>query len=107
MDPKKLQSLYVQIVRFVDEQQPGWVECEFTDADGRRHKIVDKLPIFTSADLRADSAYPQAGTMPCEILGRWRDVSGKDLVRISTANPLDDVSAEGVSEFVVFADQLS
>jgi hypothetical protein len=100
-------NLAVQIMRFVDERQPGWVACEFEDAEGRRHTLVDKLPIFTSEDLRPNSTYPKPGNMPCEILGRWRDASGRELARISTANPLDDKSVEGLSEFVVEATHLS
>jgi len=46
------------IVRFVDEYQPGIVECEFADAEGRIHKIIEKIPIVTAADLWSDSAYP-------------------------------------------------
>ena len=100
-------NLLVQIVRFVDGHQPGWVACEFEDVEGRRHTLIDKVPIFTSEDLRADSIYPKPGTMPCEILGRWRDANGRELARISTANPLDNKSAEGLSEFVVAVAQLS
>jgi hypothetical protein len=100
-------NLKGQIVRFVDERQPGWVEFEFEDAEGRRHMFVDKVPILTSKDLRADSAYPQLGLMPCEVLTRWRGQDGRELVRISTANPLDDKSAEGLTEFVVEAAKLS
>jgi hypothetical protein len=100
-------NLTVEIVRFVDEHQPGWVACEFQDAEGHRHTIIDKVPIFTSEDLRRDSTYPKPGTIPCEILGRWQDATGRELARISTAHPLDDKSAEGLSEFVVEAAQLS
>ena len=33
----------VQIVRFVDSHQPGWVECLLVDAERRRHIIVEKV----------------------------------------------------------------
>ena len=91
----------------MDGSQPGWVACEFKDAQGRRHTIVDKVPAFTSENLRADSAYPRPGILPCEVLSRWRDTSGRDLVRISTANPLGDESAEGLSVFEVEATKVS
>jgi hypothetical protein len=39
-------SLRVQIVRFVDEYQPGIVECQFRDADGQMHSAIGKLPCF-------------------------------------------------------------
>lgn len=102
-----IQNLAVQIVHFVDQHQPGWVECEFADAEGRKHLFTDKVPVFTREDLWTDSAHPRLGSMPCEVLARWRDSSGRELVRISTANPLGDESAEGLSEFVVLSSQLS
>ena len=40
-------DLAVQIVRFVDECQPGVVACEFVDADGHLHTLIDKVPIFS------------------------------------------------------------
>src|SRR6185437_2963991 len=49
-------SLKVQIVRFVDGHQPGFVECEFRDAKGELHVIRDKLPVLTTANLWSDSA---------------------------------------------------
>ena len=103
----ELRNLAVQITRFVDNHQPGWVICEFTDAQGSRHTFVEKVPVLTSEDLRAGTIYPRPGSLPCEILARWQDSAGTELVRISTARPLDDKSAEGLSEFVVTADQLS
>jgi hypothetical protein len=41
-------QLAVWIVRFVDQHFPGWVECEFIDAEGRRHTVRDKVPVFTT-----------------------------------------------------------
>ena len=47
----KMPNLRVQIVRFVDvEPQPGIVESQFRDAQGEVHSIIDKIPLFTSAD---------------------------------------------------------
>jgi hypothetical protein len=103
----KISNLNVQIVRFVDEHQPGWVACEFQDVEGHRHTVIDKVPILTNEDLRADSAYPKPGTLPCEVLDQWKDSNGAELARISTRYPLDDQSIEGLSEFVVAATQLS
>ena len=43
-------SISVQIVRFVDGHQPGLVECELIDAEGRRHIIVDKYLLVSFFD---------------------------------------------------------
>ena len=104
---KTIANLSVQIVRFVDSHQPGWVACEFSDSMGRRHTVIDKAPIFSAEDLRKDSAYPRPGKMPCEILLRWKDASGNELAHITIASPLDDKSEEGLSEFVVHETLLS
>jgi len=54
-------NLAVEIVRFVDDHQPGWVECEFIDAEGRRHTIIEKVPIVSPDKLDSTSEYPQSG----------------------------------------------
>src|SRR5215467_56086 len=99
--------LHVSIVRFVDESQPGFVECEFTDADGTVHSVVDKVPIFSPDDLWNDSAYPQPGFARCEILERSQDSRGNKLARVTIAEPDGLESKNGLSEFVVLEAQLS
>jgi hypothetical protein len=96
-----LGQLAVQIVRFVDDAQPGWVACEFLDAHGRTHTLIDKAPIFTDKMLEATSVYPQLGSVGCEVLARWKDASGRELLRVSTAKPCWITSTEELSEFVV------
>ena len=103
----KIQNLAVQIVRFVDDHQPGWVEFEFVDAEGRQHKFIDKIVIFTADLLNSGSAYPQSGGVRSEVLAEWRDARGRQLVRVSTARPEGIDSTDGVSEFVVPTTQLS
>jgi hypothetical protein len=100
----KIKNIAVQIVRFVDERVPGWVECEFTDAGGRVHRFIDKVPVFTSEMVWTDSAYPRPGAMECGVLASWRDADGMELSRISTADP--EQSGEGLSEFVVLSSQV-
>jgi len=102
-----LDQLTVQIVRFVDDDQPGWVACEFVDAEGRRHELIDKVPIFSDVMLDETSTYPQAGVARCTILGRWSDVNSRELVRVSTVKPDGIESTEGLSEFVVLSSQVS
>lgn len=100
-------TLVVRIVRYLgDAPQPGIVAAEFTDAAGRRHTLVDKVPIFCGAELDAASAYPCEGGAACEVLARWEDAHGRALARISTVRPDGIESVEGLSEFVVLAPQL-
>jgi hypothetical protein len=102
------QELAVQIVRFVDDDRfPGWVACEFEDAMATKHVIIDKVPIFTTEMLDANSSYPQAGTVPCTVLSREKDSVGRELVRITTSSPVAIESTTGISEFIVSAAQIS
>ena len=102
-----MHQLAVQIMRFVDNAQPGWVACEFEDAEGRRHELIDKVPIFSDVMLDETSTYPQAGGARCTILDRWSDVNSRELVRVSTVKPDGIESIEGLSEFVVLSSQVS
>jgi hypothetical protein len=100
-------NLAVEIVRFVDDHQPGWVACEFVDAAAHRHTLIDKAPIFTAELLDATSSYPQPGLVGCEVLSRLEDDKGRELVRVTTIKPWDMESTEGLSEFVVLSTQLT
>lgn len=100
-------SLRVDIVRFVDEYQPGIVECLFNDVWNQPHTIVDKIPLFTEEGLGSDSKYPQPGSIRCEVLDRSIDVQGRRITRITIAQPDNLESADGTSEFVVFDSEVS
>ncbi len=99
--------LRIQIVRFVDEQQPGFVAGEFTDTQGCRHTIIDKVPVIGVTDLWSDSKYPQPGAAKCEILERLQDGEGRKLSRITIDKPWSLESVDGQTEFVVFDEQLT
>jgi hypothetical protein len=99
-------ALHVDIVRFVDDYQPGIVECAFTDADGIRHVLIDKIPMFTTADLWSNSKYPQAGTARCQILARSRDASDRGVARITITAPDGLEALDGKTEFTVFESQI-
>ncbi len=96
--------LLTALGRFIPVDEPllsSNKECELIDAEGRRHIIVDKVPVLTCEDLDAQSKYPTPGSVPCEVLRRYRDESGRELARVSTARPADIETKEGLSEFTV------
>lgn len=62
-------GINVQIVRFVDGGQPGFVECQVVDARGRTWSFVERVPIVTTADLRVEGPYPHPGFIACEEIG--------------------------------------
>lgn len=101
-----LNQVPIKIMRYVDDHYPGWVACELVDASGRRHSLVDKVPVFTTENLDAQSPYPLPGAVACEVVARWEDDDGRQLVRIDTVRPFGIESTEGITEFVVAADQV-
>jgi hypothetical protein len=96
-------NLLVQIVRLVEDYQPPIVESQFEDAEGTRHAVVDKAPVLGGDYTNAPSRYPQVGFARCEVLARWRDSDGRDLVRITIDRPDGLESTRGLSEFVVLS----
>ena len=103
----ELGELALTIVRWVDDYQPGIVACEFVDADGRRHTLIDKVPMFSTDALDATSTYPLWGAVRCTVLRRWTDALGRELLRISTAEPDAVESTEELQEFVVSKKQVN
>ena len=95
----------VDIVRYVDDSQPGWVEARLRDVSGRDWVFVEKVPVLTETSLSAGSDYPQPGVIACEVVGSWLDESGREVHAIDTARPWG-VEAQGVSRFEVWAEQL-
>jgi hypothetical protein len=96
----------VSIIRFVDEHQPGFVECELTDAFGQTHSFVEKVPIVTVENLWSDSIYPRAGGISCEVKQEWQDDAGRSLVKVDTERPWRVESTAGATTFVVLSSQM-
>ncbi|MEV6893683.1 hypothetical protein [Kribbella sp. NPDC051137] len=85
-----------------DDPIPGWVEVEFEDADGVRHVLADKPPIFGGYEqLASDTDYPVAVLVACEVLA-----VDADRVRITTERPSGITTVDGCTEFVVHRQQL-
>jgi hypothetical protein len=97
-------DLRCQIVRWVSDDFPGWVEASFTDAMGKAWIFVDKAPIFTTEPLSADSTLPRPGVIRCVVLGRRSDPSGSRVVRVRAID--DPRSDNDVAEFEVEEGQL-
>ena len=99
-------ELLVQIDRFVDEYQPGIVECSLIDANGTTHLFVEKIPLVTTEDIWKDSQYPKPGAIACQVEREWYANDGRKLAQISTELPWHVESTKGESTFVVLASQL-
>jgi len=102
-----MSGINVQIVRFTDDSQPGWVECRFRDAWGKEFSIEEKIPIVTTEDLGEDSDYPRPGTIDCVVLKEWEDENRRKLVTVSTYEPWGIETRDWISEFDLLPEQLT
>jgi hypothetical protein len=90
------------IVRWVSEEpQPGLVEANLTDADGRLWRFIDKTAIFSGEVLLETTEYPRPGVIRCEVIGNKALPNGAWVTAISTGKPDDVESTEGECRFVV------
>jgi hypothetical protein len=102
-----LTGIRATITRFVDDYQPGVVECRFVDAHGAEHVFVLKTPYVTSEWLAADSTYPVPGSIACRVIANNKTVQGDGVITVDTREPDAVESLAGISRFEVFADQLT
>ena len=102
-----MSSIAIEIVRYVDDHFPGWVECCLTDAFGETHCFVEKVPVVTIENLTANNSYPQSGSLGCIIEEEWFDNIGKQLVCANTFKPWGIESTMGKSKFVIQAGQIN
>lgn len=97
--------ILVEIVRYADDSQPGWVECHLNDAHGRLWSFVEKVPMVTEADLNASSTYPQPGIIACEVIERRQD-GGREVVIVNTNLPWSIEATTGETRFEIGTEQL-
>jgi hypothetical protein len=99
-------GIRIDIVRWIDDGFPGWVECRFFDASGTEHRVQEKAPVVTSADISAASSYPQPGVVACTVLRRDVAADGHEIVSVTTEQPYGIQSTDGRNRFDVPADSL-
>lgn len=100
-------ALQVEISRFIDEHQPGFVECTLVDANGQCHLFVEKVPIVSKEDLWSTSSYPRSGLIECEIEEEeMKTESGLPVFRVSTEKPWGVESTTGQTQFLVKPSQV-
>ena len=82
-----MKAIKIQIVKFINTNQPGFVECRFYDAMNKEHIIQDKVPIVTDKLLDVNSEYPQEGVIACEIINQRKNTDEKIIVTVDTSKP--------------------
>lgn len=98
-----LPAIPLHIAAFIDDHAPGYLACALRDAHGIEHKFILTTRAAGREDLSAGSAYPQPGTLACQIEFEWEDDAGLALARVSTRKPWAAASIDGMSSFVVQA----
>jgi hypothetical protein len=72
----------VTILRYAsDDPQPGIVECQLEDANGKRWLFIEKTAIVSTANLDAKMSYPQPGIIACGVVRRSRESADREVVR--------------------------
>lgn len=90
----------VLLTRFLgDEPQPGMVEAQISDWEGRQHTFLDKLPIFTADE---PTRYPAVGTMRVQVIDELALAQPWTRLLISTEHPfyICDASGEPASFWI-------
>jgi hypothetical protein len=95
----------VEIRGYVDDAQPGWVECRLVDAHGREWQFIENVPVVTTELLDAGSLYPRPGVIACEEIDR-RPGPPTEVVIIETEQPWGVEAVTGETRFEVRPDQL-
>lgn len=89
------------MVRWVaDGPQPGLVEAQLVDAEGRRWSFIDKASVFSADTILASSTFPVAAAIRCEIVDTEATPDDGIVVVITTERP-DSVDSEGEMVFRV------
>ena len=96
-------SIAAEIVRWVDDYQPGIVECCMVDAKGQEWRFIEKLPVVTMERLDSSSKYPRPAFLACQQLS---PAPNTDVVTATTEHPWHIESVDGTTVFEVFAHQL-
>jgi hypothetical protein len=98
-------AIKVLIVKYISNDQPGYVECIFRDAWNKEHIVHEKVPIITDKWLDADSNYPQEGVLDCKIIKEY-DRNGRKIISVTTATPWGIETVEGIEKFDILEEIL-
>lgn len=101
-----MKAIKIQIIKFISDDQPGFVECRFYDAFGKEHIVQDKVPIVTEKLIDANSKYPKDGIIACEIVKHWKDTNGRTIFMVDTSKPWGIETIDGQTQFDIYEEQL-
>lgn len=100
-----LHKISVEITRYVDDSQPGFVECRLVDGWQREWFFEEKVPVVTVEHLDSASTYPRQGVIACRIIGR-KSNGKQEIIIVDTSEPWGISSVCGKTQFEVLPGQL-
>jgi hypothetical protein len=100
-------ELKVRIIAFVDDHQPGFVRCSFTDIENKEWFFIEKVPVVSAEYFDAESLYPRDGTIGCRVMKRQSGENNKEICTIVVDEMVDDSLEEREYMFDVFSEQIS
>ncbi len=99
-------AIRIEITRWVDSDQPGWVECRLVDASDREWLFTEKVPVVTAAPVASTSSFPQPGVIACQILEKRSAPDGREIITVDTGLPWGVAARSGETQFEIFAAQI-
>lgn len=102
-----MSAVRIQITRYTNDHNPGFVECRLTDAWGKEWLFEVKVPVVAYEELDDRSDYPQPGVFHCEIVNTRTDENGREIVTIDIEKPWGIESVDGSTQFEILGHQLT
>jgi|GEM_PF-3706201 len=107
MSAHGIADIAVSILRWVaDEPQPGLIEFNLVDSDGKDWRFIDKQAMASAVLLSAESTFPCHGSIRCEIVSFETDETGRVLAHIDTEKPWCIETVDEMHVFRVEAERL-
>ena len=107
---RRMLAIKASIFEFISsDTYPNLVRCRFTDAWGRERIFLEKEPVVSAAadDLDATTILPQPAEIGCELIRRWRDGAGREIVTVDTEKPWCVWDENEQTRFDLLPDQLT
>jgi hypothetical protein len=96
-----MRNIIVDIIKYTNENFPGWVRCKLIDAFGKVHYFNEKVPVVSFEDITKNTILPKTGYISGEIINEKGDI-----IFISTDKPYGIESEEGINKFYVNNNQV-
>ncbi len=63
-----MQGVRIEVLKLVDTDFPGWVECSLVDAAGTEWRFVEKAPVVLHDSSTHLEFLPRPGILACVVM---------------------------------------